>query len=517
MDTIARLRLRRAAITGVFIVGVFATAATSPPSTSIQIPAQSASVHLDAEHPAALTRIVVRVNEEATSAHFYNGAHVRLSAVQSVGSSGSAFGAADGARFIIASIPPGAATAAPEWARPDAEPGPTPYQVEVRPGLEVALPMDCGIGPCERSFWLIAELTDPEAGSIEIELQVSGALQYTNTTWPSGAGATIDIDPPILVAGPAPQLVVSTAPEVIELGPRQPAAARVVEVSIGADAIGKDGESIAVMSVDLSSRPGSGGDYERQPIVNVYPLDGIGADNPEGPLPTGLERKPDPFSGCVVSAKCTRRFLVTLEWTGDAGEDEAYDWSVTVRRLDLVRAWSAPAELSATVERRFELAADAPSAVFHLEGQSVGIGSDDAPQLRLELGAMTTATDPLARLLPAPAVMTYRTRVLGVDPLQSPDVYQAAANLDLPGSRAGMKGIYRRFGAGLASVTTNLFAGCQVGDACPELTITTIALRDRPEAPLPNVPFEWSLDLTLYSFTEAPLTLSSIDHSPTAP
>jgi hypothetical protein len=516
MATVTRRRLRQAAIVGVFVAGVFATAATSPPSTSIQIPPERASTRLDAGHPAALTRIVVRINQEATSASFYGGATLRIDSVRPVVAVGSAPIDAAAARFILASSTPDSLAPSHDPAQATLEPGPSSFQAEVRLGSEVALPMQCGIGPCERVFWLIAELADPEAGAVEIEWHVGGNLIYSSTTWPSGAGASIAIDPSVLVAGPVPSLVVSTEPEVVALGPRQPAAARLVEVRIGAEAIPQDGAPIAVMSVELQARPGSGGSYERQPLVHVYPLDELAGQPLTGPLPTRLEREVDPFAGCAPGAGCTRRFLVAIEWMGDEGEEEAYDWSVTLRRLDIAGAWSAPAELAATVERRFEVDPRAEASVLHFEGTSMAVDFDGAPQVQLELGTMTTATDPLARLLPAPAVMTYRTHVLGIDPPPSPDVARASANIALPGWEDGARSILRAFGSGATEVITNPLAACRVDDACPNLTISTFTYRARDE-PLPTVPFEWSLDLTLFAFREAPLTLSSADHSPATP
>jgi hypothetical protein len=508
-------RPRQLVITAVFIVGALASIATSPVSTSIDIPAQRATLRLDAEHPTALTRFFVALNAEASAGSGSEGARLRITSVRAAGESagpfGGPFGAMTRARFIVASVQP-AVPPSPGPELPGQLPVPSPFEAEVQPGSETSLPLSCGLGPCERAFWLIAELADPAPGPVDIELEVSARIQYYTDTWPSGAGGTIAIEPPTLLAGPTPNLVASTAPEVINLGPRQPAAARVVEVSVGGDAIDADAR-VAVLTVTLSRRPGAGVAYdERPPIVSVYPLDDA-LDDAAAPLPTGLDPEPDPFAGCEPGIDCTRRFLVTLEWAGDDATNAAYDWSVTVRRIDLMRAWSTPAALEATVTRRFDVATDRPSTQkLHLAGESMASSRSDQDQVQLLLGATTTATDPLARLLPAPAVMTYRARTLVGDPAATPETFPAFAGISFPGPR--MRSINVSLGPTGIEIVTNPLAGCRVGGGCGGLALGTRARLDGPDASVPDVPFEWSLDITLYSFEEAPLTLFSTDISP---
>ncbi len=515
-----RQRLRPAAIFVVFVVGVAATAATSPPATFIDIAPARATLHLDPKHPAALSRIVVRLNAEATSGYSYKSVYMRVDAVRPADGSGAVPSAVGEVRFIVASATPGAVPSPVASALPGSEPVPSPWQAAVNPASQVALPIDCGVGPCERGFWLIGELTDPEARAVDVDWHVGGSLMYSGNAWPAGARATVEIGAPTLVAGPVAQLVASTETEALTLGPDRPAAAREVEVRVGAAAIPQDGSPLGALSVDLVQRPGSGRSGDRRPVVAIYPLDGPGAASlsPDAPLPTPAPPDLDPFAGCEPGEACARRFLVTIAWTGEAGEEESFDWRLNARRVDLVRVWSTPAELSARVERRFDVASNSEQSTVHLEGDASAVAFDAPPQVRLALTTRTTATEPLAPLLSVPGVMTYTAHILEPRPSASGGGPYVTTVITPRIPQAGTRPIYGNFTAGEASVVAsamaNPTAGCHVGEACPELTIATIITRGDQGAPLPTVRFHWSLDLTVYSFTDVPISLSVEDRSP---
>ena len=264
MRSIWRHRIRRVATAAVFVAGVVATAATSPAQTTIDIPDEFATLRLDKDRPAALTRIVIALNAEATST--YSGPQFSLSIddIRSLEPSASGSGSPPEPRFVVTSTAPGEADAGDAW------------EEEVRMGSPIGLSLNCGTGPCERSFWLIAALDEPDAPAVEVDWRVEGALVFSGTAWPTGAGGTITIDPPAFVEGPIPDLVAATEAEVVELGPQRPAAARVVEVRIGADAMPDDQGMVepvpfVLLSIDLVARPGSGGNYARRPLVKVFP------------------------------------------------------------------------------------------------------------------------------------------------------------------------------------------------------------------------------------------------------
>jgi hypothetical protein len=510
-------RLRQVAILAVFIVGVFATAATSPLSTSIEIAPARSTLRLDAAHPAALARIVVRLGPEATSTYSTVSVSVSIDTLQPLGNGNSQPDATRAARFIVASTTPGGLPRAIESAVPAPAPVPSGWQAEARPGSPVSLRIDCGIGPCERAFWLIAELADETGGALEVDWHAQGSLVFMGTPWPSGAAANVEIEPPILVAGPAPQLVASTEPEPLTLGPDRPAAARVVEVRIGAAAIPQDASPVGTLSVELVARPGSRGSYERPPLVQIYPLGGSGEDRePGAPFPSPAAGAVDPFVGCAPGADCVRRFFVAIAWTGDAGDEEAYDWSVTVRRLDLVGAWSAPAELSASVERRYDIEPGSASTIVHLDGDA-SRAADAAPEVQLGLATSTTAADPPAMLLPAPIVMTYRSKVVEENTTPSPVDTGVHLQVTPSGVRAGSRPINRTFVGGEVRVVTNPLAWCRVGEQCSDVLIDTIRGNAIDGSPLPAVKVHWTLDLTVFSFTDVPVSLSVENHSPAAP
>jgi hypothetical protein len=506
--------MRRVATAAVFVAGVVATAATSPTQTRIDIPDALATLHLDQDQPAALVRIVITLNAEATSTYSGPQFSVFVDAAQPVDPPAIASGPRVEPRFIVTSTPPGEPGSSDAW------------EEEVRGGSPVGLSINCGIGPCERTFWFIAALDGPDAPAVDVDWHVEGHLIFGGSAWPTGAGGTITIDPPTFLERPIPDLVATTDSEVVELGPQRPAAARVIEVRIGAEAIPDDQGMVepvpfALLSVDLVRRPGSGsGSNPGRPLVKVFPLDGAGlVANPDGPLPTPVDvaREADAFADCEPETDCVRRFLVTFEWTGEAGEDEAYDWGVRVRRLDLINAWSSPADLSVSVERRFDVDPAREAGSVHLEGEAVGVESIHAAQVRVELAASTTATDPILRLLPAPAVMTYRAQIIGEAPDPKPTVLGAKARAEMlvPGSEyGGIASPDAQFEGDSVRVITNPLAGCPVGDACQDLRIALIPQRPGVDAELPVIRFRWSLDMTLFEFAEAPLELFSMDRSP---
>jgi hypothetical protein len=474
----------------VFAVGVFATAATSPSQTSVKIAPATGSVSLDAEHPAALTRISVRLDEVATAGGPRIGLHLATSNAD--------VGAA--ARFIVLAAVPGADPR--EFASPGTgvDPLPSAWQAEARPGYGIDLPLQCGDGPCERAFWLIGQLVDPSHGPLQVDWTVDGSVTYLGNSYPSGGGASVVVDPPIPVSGEIPQLIVTTAPEALALGPERPAAARVLEVRLGADAIPTDGSPVGTLTLEVI-RTGSGGSGDRRPIVQLYTLDGDSAL---------VEPGVDPFAGCKPGSECIRRFLVSIAAGGDKGAEETFRWSATVRRVDLVRAWSSPARLSAAVTQRFDIDPDSRRDVAHLEGRETTVTGGTDAQLRLSLATTTTSDDPIAALLPVPATMTYHVSLVGVGPQATSDG-GTFGNISPPGP--GNAGISFSIGDAGSTIVTNPLTGCRLGEACPDLTIKTYRGTSGNE-PRPPVDFEWSLDVSVYSYVEVPVAMTVDDHRP---
>ena len=408
----------------------------------------------------------------------------------------------------------------------------SPWQAEVVAGRTVTLPTNCGIGPCERGFWLIAELVDPAVASIDVDWQVGGSLNYMGNAWPSGATGTVEIGTPVLLAGPGPELTASSDTDSVTLGPTRPAAARVVEVTIGAAAIPAGGGPVAALSVAMA--PHGGGSLFGAAVIEVYPLGetdaGSAAPSPDGaspgtataspgdaglpsvgPAPSPAPQDMDPFAGCRPGVDCTRRVLVTFASTGSPTEDVAYDWHVTVRRLDLVNVWTTPAAMSATVTRRLDVAAASKPSVVHLEGDVTPVGTGPSPQVLLMLSTRTTSTDPLAGLLPVPGTMTYRAQASGPQPSAVADQTRASVEISAQDGQGGtMQWNGDLQGAGVTvsgyPMTSASGAGCRIGQSCP-----AIGASIHPYAPggqsAPSVSFHWSLDVSVYSYTDVPITV----------
>jgi hypothetical protein len=288
-------------------------------------------------------------------------------------------------------------------------------------------------------------------------------------------------------------------------------AARVVDVRIGADAITGDHTAVATMSVDLSPRTGANTGYEQRPIVRVYPLRGLDDKPGVAGLPEPFGNDPDPFDGCERGVDCVRRFLVTFAWNGVGGHDEQYDWNLRVRRLDLIRAWSTPVQLSATIQRRIDIAPNGAADVRHLEGEEQTVQAIAAPQVVVGLKASTTADEPMAGLLPVPAVMTFRWSVARSDPAATPE-REVYSEIVMPGPRTGNR-VHLSLFDGEVSAVVNPLAACRLAAACEDLTIQIVRQGPFDKDPLQPIDAHWSLDLQTYSYVDIPVALS-VDRRP---
>ncbi|HJP88987.1 MAG TPA: hypothetical protein VJ850_08140 [Candidatus Limnocylindrales bacterium] len=500
-----RRRARQAAVLLAFAMSVIATAATSPASVPISIAPSSSTLHLDPDHPVALARVVVKVTAEATSGRPYYDVNLWINDL-APSEGGTPFPyAATPVSLIVMSAVPGLLPVAPSEA-PAAEPVPSAWQRELSRQRNAALPIQCDGGPCERAFWLVAQLADDQAAGVDIDWKVEGTLRFPANTWPSGAGATITIDPPIAIAGPIPQLVQSTDADPIVLGPTSPAVARVVEVGIESAGITGNGQPVGALSVDLVGRSAQTS-YDRQPIVRIYPLDGVEAPG-GGPVPSPAVAGADPFSGCDPGADCTRRFLVTFAWNGIEDADERYDWTLSVRRVDLVAAWTSPAELSASIKRRIDIDASVAPTTVHLEGDEQSVDGFADPQIRLGTASDTTATDVLAPLLPVPAVMRYRVVVANEGPNATPR-FGDSAIVRFPGDRPSPE-FYLTFATNDVAVVANPMAGCRLGALCGDLEMKFQRQAPADKEPPPAFTAHWTLDVLGYSYVDVPITLSVV-------
>ena len=464
----------------------------------------------DSGHGTALTKIVVRLNPEATSGGPQSQFTVRIDSIETAPSGTATPTSSAPVQFIVASVPAPVGSI-PPLPSPggNQEPLPTPWQVQLSRTAPVDLPITCTIGPCERAFWLIAQLLDPGSEPVDVHWSVDGNLVYLANAWPSGAAGTINIGEPTELSGPITQLAATTPAESLTLNAQRPVAARVIQAQIGRDAIPSDGSPLGALSVDLA-----GSALYFAPAVAVYPLDG-GDIAAQGGMPTAAPTGVDPFAGCTPGADCTRRFLVTFAWQADPYDstrtEQQFTWHATVRRVDLIRAWTTSASLSATVDRVIDLTSTPD--VVHLEGDagaSTGQSAFNiAPQVVVSIASTTSSKDALARLLPVPAVVSYRTDLLDQSATQPPGYSNGSIAITRPIN--GVANSSELFDPGgpewIDNLTSSPQGACHIGEACPPLRIATQL--NGPPNTVRTANFHWSLDITTYSYTDIPVTSSA--------
>ncbi len=179
--------------------------------------------------------------------------------------------------------------------------------------------------------------------------------------------------------------------------------------------------------------------------------------------------------------------------------------------------WSTPADLSARVTRRFDVAPGSKPSTVHLEGDVTPVVSATSTQLAVALATDTTSSDPLSLLLPVPGTITYRARVVA-PPAAPINGIHAELSINSRIHQFEAAQMYGSFTGGEVLLTGNPMAAaydaCHVGEACPELTITVIPGSSGQGAPPTSARFHWSLDVAVYSFTDVPVSVSAEQLTP---
>jgi hypothetical protein len=508
-------RLRRTAVVVVFAAGVAATVATSPmPPPHADLGSAGGTIHLDAAHPTMLTRVVASFNPLATD----DGGQVSVGFTLATGSTRPSQGSA-GTPAIGA--PEGPVRVIVTSARP-VSPGPPPlspvpavgaWQEDLSERQPVFVSADCRGGPCEREYWLIAELADVSAGPANLSWTVSAASTYSSSgkDYPSGAAATFTIDPPVAIAGAAPVLETRTPSEWLSFSPRAPVVARVVEVTVGAGAIPSDASAAASVEVVLN---GTSLGQSRGPsglAVNLVPLSEAGGGEQAPPTEPASLRKV--IAGCVPGVPCTRQYVVSFQAPPD--RNDPYTWQLAVRRLDIAGAWARPARLSAKVVRQLEIDTGRAPATAHLEGDApIAPNGGSSPAKLVDVATATTSTDPVARLLPAPLVLDASIRLEGVMPAPSGSSPNASAGIWSARASIGVSN-----GRSISYVGSPMATGewelqdaplvpvpdvCFVGSACPRLSLSIDVSGRGTPAPTSA---HWTLDVHVYSYKNVPITV----------
>ncbi len=491
METRLPARVRGAASLLALAVAAAATlATTSVAAPSVSFASTTTSLDLDPGHGAAFQQFVVHVDADAMAGQPQIQASVVLDSL-------------DGPAHLIVTTTrpeqPGDATSVP-----GSTGAPEPWEADVAAGYGgTALPVACSSqGPCERSFWIVAQMDAMSEQTVQASWHVEVDLVYGFDAYPSGPGGRVDVEPFIQVAGRAPQLVASTTPESVTVGPERPVVARLVEVRLGAAAIRGDATPVGAMTFGSSASDGSGSGYRYgwQYMLTMYPVPeaGTAGVEPAAPVVSGT----DPFTTCRPDVACVRRFLAVLRWL--QGGAVTMNWQVSVRRVGLARAWATPAELSVRTVRTFDVADGMRPQVFHAEGDAA---ANDASPLRFSLSSATESSDPLARFLPVPGSVRFQVRLAGPEASATAGPSgQAFVTAEYPRQVPGADAQYGSgFDGGTAAVMANAFAGCVVGEACPQLLAgANVYARDAPSGWSPQ--FHWTLDVTVYSFEGIPIT-----------
>ncbi|MFN8630506.1 MAG: hypothetical protein U0838_09375 [Chloroflexota bacterium] len=493
---------RQLAVLVVFVLGVVATVADQPimPPT-VQLGSTGATISLDPDHPAVLTRVVADFSPEST----LGGTPIIVLAPIQLTVDGRPDPSLATVVHVIAT------TASP--ADPGGSPGPGQatvpplWQAELSTASGAQLQAACGSGPCERAFWLVAELADTKAGPVDVAWSASASVTYREVKdYPSGGTATFTVDAPVKLAGPAPALAASTPAEILRLGPTAPAAGRVVDVTVGADAIPADGSSPVAIELLVNGAPTTG-----------YPANGFvqTLDSPDGTSPPKGGGPAAAFTGCAPSAACTRRFLVTFQSTVDV----TLSWALSVRRLDVGGALAHPADLAAEVSRRFDIDASRQPSTAHLEAVAALAGANVATAQHATLTIRTTSTDPVAGLLPVPLVMDFTMRADVGSPSPRPsDGWRLNAGLRVDNSNVG--GLY-----GSGSSSTEIIArdipgprwqtACGVGVVCHSIEVTAgLSWNSQATSALAPETAHWTLDARVYSYTDVPMAITATPVTP---
>jgi hypothetical protein len=202
-----------------------------------------------------------------------------------------------------------------------------------------------------------------------------------------------------------------------------------------------------------------------------------------------------------------------MAWTGSDGEEQTFDWQMTVRRVDLVRVWSTPAELSASVVRRIDID-PASAATLHREGEVGATGqASSTGVVEFAFATQTTSTDPIALLLPVPVVIGYRADIVDPQPVPTNQDWRITSTIFQPHPESGSAGyINVSFVGAHAELDPSSLSSerdvCRVAEACSAMTIESETYRPGRDVSPPVVRVRWSLDVTVFSYSEVPVTLS---------
>jgi hypothetical protein len=474
-------------------VAFAATVATSPVIPEVRSVSPSATITLDSSHRMASAVFVVTLPAGAIS-----GSHGAAHATVAVDDASAEDGAgpilpsssAVTLRVIAVSAENehGFATPTPNAAPGARDEGGWVVSATTRGSTDIPLECD-GAGPCDRAFRLLAILGS-DATRAEITWHVESEITWGQLDYPSGLSPSLRIEPPIVAAGPALALDVSTPSEPIVLGPDRPAAVREVEVRWRPT--GSSPLPTATLSLAIAQSTNGGVNmlealYDvtdvTRPLINAMP-ERIGGQNS--------------FAHCRPDVECVRRYLATFVWK--TGDTTTYDWQLIVHRTDLsqvMRETTSPV----TIETIASADPIGPPSTLHLEGDFTYTSTHDLAPIPLRVrseiaapseGSRIPTSGFTAPMWPIPGLMRFSVafaRDPGDGAWISVDVDPLVADA---GAVAGGPG---------TPLAQNAFWPCAPDTVCPNLTFYVDAgYPARAGRTAGSFAVHWSLDLTVYSY-----------------
>jgi hypothetical protein len=471
------------------VAAAVASMATTMPNmqTTIEGPMASGVLTVDADHPIAVQRVTVSVNDVAFAASG------RVSVF---------FSRADESAMSLTVVP---VLSAPGQGQGGVPAGGSHGALEIPPDSPASFELDC-YSPCERSFRVFAQALGAGASG-SAAWSVKGSLVYTGSIWPSGAGMSFSVDAPIAVGGTGRSLSAELPNEEITLDATHPAAARLVEVRLATSAVPSspaDVVSNAVLQVSfgLSNSRGDPANYG----VSLRQV---------SPVPPGAGQVPslpqfDPFGGCEPGRDCVRTYLLTARWLGP--RSETVDWSLHLSQIRLAGDAATPGSLQVTVLRPFAITADPPRRL-HFEGDlTVTPGDGDSRSASTEVAVAVAPVDPAAAwpvpdyMVPVPGVARFET-TLPVGTTLDPRLirYQDLTSTWLP---------YR--GNGDLDPIVGAPFGYEHPDPASPLTVRVLVGVDQRNAALTApIKIHWTLDIDVYTFEGLPKIVATSVPVPT--
>jgi hypothetical protein len=491
----------------VALVATVATSASPPPTARTDSGPRQISV--DSQHALASQLFVVSIPANAAvglESHvglYASQATVHVDEVTAHDKEGASLTAGEAVSVRVA--PVDAAAQAGFTPIPGSSVARKPEQLTISGISEASTDLGCEApGPCDRAFRIIVTLR-PGAADAVVTWRVEAVLTWDGQTYsyPSGAAATIRVDPPVVVAGSGPALDVSTDAEPILLGIARPALARLVELRYTPTA-GVTYVPDVTLTVDVASSAtgratsSKAETYRNVVMTTLYLITDAGSPESDSPaFGHALGPNENPFAGCVAGQPCSRKILVSIGWLW--GYETGFVWSMTAHRADFDRTVSETSTVvSLAVLERFDPSTE-PTSHLHLTGDLMMHSPTDKASVMLcapkPVVTGTGTAQPYRDLLPVAGSVQYSFAVSGA---------AGSATLLLLVRRNDYQRdyIYTEFEVPV-SAGAGIFVDIPPGGACPVLEFGDPSgpYRGSPDPTWGFTYVHWILDVYAYSYS----------------